>query len=242
MNGDRSAASLDCAWHRARRAISVANFVAVTAGAKGSAKKTVDTQSARAKAHRRLLRHTTARVLRIARKLRDRADREAEDVDLSDAHLSRLAPLTDHLALADYAGLLHTCPRLVNVVSVSTCTSTHSRPHTRAVAVASAQLAEAVPVPGSGTSLPLDLHHIASRCSNAFYSPKRFAAVQLAFDVPRSRVLLFHTGRIVGTGCSGVMEARLSVARAVRQMTVQAGVHVYLRNFQIINQVHAYST
>ena len=60
--------------------------------------------------------------------------------------------------------------------------------------------------------------------------------MQLAFDVPRSRVLLFHTGRIVGTGCSGVMEARLSVARAVRQMAVQAGVHVYLRNFQIINQ------
>jgi TATA-box binding protein (TBP) (component of TFIID and TFIIIB) len=107
-------------------------------------------------------------------------------------------------------------------------------PHTRRCR---AQLAEAVPVPGSGTSLPLDLHQIASRCSNAFYSPKRFAAVQLAFDVPRSRVLLFHTGRIVGTGCSGVMEARLSVARAVRQMTVQAGVHVYLRNFQIINQV-----
>lgn len=104
-----------------------------------------------------------------------------------------------------------------------------------------AQLAEAVPVPGSGTSLPLDLHQIASRCSNAFYSPKRFAAVQLAFDVPRSRVLLFHTGRIVGTGCSGVMEARLSVARAVRQMAVQAGVHVYLRNFQIINQVGAAS-
>ena len=119
MNGDRSAASLDRAWHRARRAISVANFVAVTTGAKGSAKKTVDTQSARAKAHRRLLRRTTTRVLRIARKLRDRADCEAEDADLSDHSLSKLAPLTDHLALSDYAGLLHTCPRLVNVVSVT---------------------------------------------------------------------------------------------------------------------------
>ena len=134
-NGNRNGTRLDRAWHRARRAISLANYVAATTGAKGGAKKVavvVDTQSARAKAHRRLLRRVTTRVLRIARKLRERADRDAEDADLSDAHLFRLAPLTDHLALADYAGLLHTCPRLVNVVSVSTRNApTHARIHTR---------------------------------------------------------------------------------------------------------------
>lgn len=56
-----------------------------------------------------------------------------------------------------------------------------------------AQLAEAIPVPGTGLKLPLDLHKIASRCSNAYFAPKRFAAVQLAFDGTRCRVLVFRT-------------------------------------------------
>ena len=64
------------------------------------------------------------------------------------------------------------------------------------------QLAEAIPVAGSGLKLPLDLHTIGARCSNAYFAPRRFAAVQLAFDSPRCRVLIFHTGRLVGTGCA----------------------------------------
>ena len=85
-----------------------------------------------------------------------------------------------------------------------------------------AQLAEAIPVPGSGLTLPLDLHAIGARCTNAYYAPRRFAAVQLAFSNPRCRVLIFRkphfqprtsaavaprphcaladTGRLVGTG------------------------------------------
>jgi len=79
-----------------------------------------------------------------------------------------------------------------------------------------AQLAEAVPVPGSGLTLPLDLHAIGARCTNAYYAPKRFAAVQLAFSNPRCRVLVFHTGRLVGTGARfGPHTPRLSAARAV---------------------------
>ena len=61
-------------------------------------------------------------------------------------------------------------------------------------------LAEAVPVPGSGLTLPLDLFHIAARCNGAYFASKRFAAVQLAYTHPRCRVLVFHTGRLVGTG------------------------------------------
>ena len=41
-------------------------------------------------------------------------------------------------------------------------------------------------------TLPLDLHSISARCSNAYYAPKRFAAVQLAFSNPRCRVLIFR--------------------------------------------------
>jgi len=102
-------------------------------------------------------------------------------------------------------------------------------------------LAEAIPVPGSGIKLPLDLHAIGSRCSNSYYAPRRFAAVQLAFDAPRCRVLIFHTGRLVGTGCSGPMAARLSIMRAARQLAVEANVHITVRNFQVINQVGAVS-
>jgi TATA-box binding protein (TBP) (component of TFIID and TFIIIB) len=53
-------------------------------------------------------------------------------------------------------------------------------------------LAEAIPVSGSGFSLPLDLHLIAARCRNSYYAPKKFSAVQLAYNEPRCRVLVFR--------------------------------------------------
>lgn len=57
------------------------------------------------------------------------------------------------------------------------------------------QLAEALPAAGSGLKLPLDLHRVAALCSNSYYAPRRFAAVQLAFDSPRCRVLVFRALR-----------------------------------------------
>ena len=96
-------------------------------------------------------------------------------------------------------------------------------------------------MPGSGLTLPLDLHAIAARCTNAYYAPKRFAAVQVAFDNPRCRVLVFHTGRLVGTGCSGPMQARMAILKAARQLAVEAGVFVHIRKFSVINQVGAVS-
>jgi len=144
---------------------------------------------------------------------------EAPKLDLSDESMRRAARFTDHLPLADYAKILHLCPRLVNIVT----------------------LAEAVPVPGSGLTLPLDLHAIAARCTNAYYAPKRFAAVQLAFNNSRSRVLVFHTGRLVGTGCAGPMQARLAILKAARQLAAEANVLLHIRKFNVINQVGAVS-
>jgi hypothetical protein len=91
--------------------------------------------------------------------------------DLSDKAVVCAAKWTDGLPLHDYDGILHLVPRLVNVVT----------------------LAEAIPVAGSGLKLPLNLHAIGARCSNAYFAPRRFAAVQLAFDSPRCRVLIFRT-------------------------------------------------
>ncbi len=72
-------------------------------------------------------------------------------------------------------------------------------------------------------------------------SDQRFAAVQLAFSNDRCRVLIFHTGRLVGTGCSGPMAARVAILKAARQLAVEAGVHVTIRKFAVINQVGAVS-
>ena len=153
------------------------------------------------------------------RKERKRKSAGAPAMEVTDEMLCLAARHTDRLPLANYDGILHLAPRLVNVVT----------------------LAEAIPVPGSGVTLPLDLQAIAARCTNAYYAPKRFAAVQLAFSNSRCRVLIFHTGRLVGTGCSGPMAARLAILKAARQLAVEANVHVTIRNFSVINQVGAVS-
>ena len=138
--------------------------------------------------------------------------------DLSDERLSAFARYTDGTPLRDYENALDLVPELVNLVS----------------------LADALPLDGS--SLPFDLKKIAVRCRGAVYfAPRRFTAVQLPFDEPRSRVLLFHTGRVVGTGSDSAMAAKLAVARALKTIQVDAGVHVVVRRFAVINQVGAIS-
>ena len=117
-------------------------------------------------------------VVHDCRAERKRTRAQETTVNLSDESMRDAAQFTDNLPLANYDGILHLVPRLVNIVT----------------------LAEAIPVAGSGLKLPLNLHSIGARCSNAYFAPKRFAAVQLAFSNPRCRVLVFHTGRLVGTG------------------------------------------
>jgi hypothetical protein len=178
--------------------------------------------------------------------------------DLSDEHVQSYARYTDGMPLKDYENALDLVPELVNLVS----------------------LADALPLDGS--SLPLDLKKIAVRCKGAVYfAPRRFTAVQLAFDEPRSRVLLFRThalspshclllligfhlvcadtGRVVGTGmlldallllccrksdseptfahcvagCDSPTAAKLAVARALKTIAMEAGVHVAVRRFAV---------
>ena len=51
----------------------------------------------------------------------------------------------------------------------------------------------------------------------------------------------FHVSFVVGTGCSGPMAARLAIALAQRQLAQEAGVHLWTRNFAVINTVGAVS-
>jgi hypothetical protein len=149
-------------------------------------------------------------------------------------HLESLALYTDNLPFGHFEGFFEVIPQLVNVVS----------------------LCEVIPYSTSrcGGKLPLDLHTIAAKCTNAYFAPRRFAAIQLAFSTPRSRVLIFRkscplslcvhilthfcfadTGRIVGTGCDSPQAARLAVVRAQRQLATEAGVYLKIRNFQVLH-------
>ena len=63
--------------------------------------------------------HSAVTRCRLERK-RKRA--EAFKPDLSDESVVHAARFTDDLPLADYTGILHLAPRLVNVVTVRSCT------------------------------------------------------------------------------------------------------------------------
>ena len=136
------------------------------------------------------LRSAMVRTVEKCRSSRKRERAKETDRSISDTELSKLARFTDALPFANYEGVLHLVPRLVNVVTVRVppirWASSPFPPSRRA------QLAEAIPVPGLGRKLPLNLHEIAARCTNSYFAPRRFAAVQLAFDSPRCRVLIFR--------------------------------------------------
>ena len=171
----------------------------------------VELARTRRRAQHILLRCREARVA-------ERLLQDAAKLDQSDDALLRATRFTDELFLAAYANhMLRYVPRIVNVVSLAT----------------------AVPVAGSGTRLPLDLKKIATHCKSAYYAPRRFAAVQLAFDDPRCRVLIFHTGRLVGTGTCGVDSARLVLLMAQEAMRKYADIWVSVRDFKVINTVAA---
>ena len=140
---------------------------------------------------------------------------------ISDEELSEAARFTDRLPLASYAGLFTAVPRIVNVVTLS----------------------EGHPVKGCvpQTTLPFDLHSIAARLNCAFYAPQSFAAVQVSFSAPRARVLIFHTGRLVGTGSSSLESARLALARVQRALAEEAQIFIEIRKFEIVNVVSAAS-
>jgi TATA-box binding protein (TBP) (component of TFIID and TFIIIB) len=136
--------------------------------------------------------------------------------NLENDYIQSFERYSDGLPLQDFERAMELVPSLVNLVS----------------------LADAIPLDGS--SLPFDLRYIAAKCRGAVYfAPRRFTAVQLAFDQPRSRVLLFHTGRVVGTGCDGPMAAKLAVCRALKAIADDAGIRIGIRRFAVINQVGA---
>ena len=117
---------------------------------------------------------------------------------------------TRHLPLADYHHIKW-LPTVVNVVSLCDLLPIHE------------------------TKMPLDLYHIAKTCDGTFYAPAKFAAVQLGIDAPKSRILIFHTGRIVQTGTNSVMAAHNAISLTLKILRDRAGLYLRASNFSIIN-------
>jgi TATA-box binding protein (TBP) (component of TFIID and TFIIIB) len=55
-------------------------------------------------------------------------------------------------------------------------------------------------------------------------------------------LLLADTGRLVGTGSAGPMQARMAILKAARQLAVEANMHVHIRKFSVINQARSCNT
>lgn len=152
----------------------------------------------------------------------DDHDGRDEEMDVEwtprcDDALRQMCRFTDPLPLSAYSHNLTRVPRLVNVVT----------------------LVDVEAVAGSGTRMPLDLAHIARSCNGAYFAPAKFAAVQLALSNPRCRVLVFHTGRLVGTGTTSHTSARLAIMLVRRRLATQANVHLRIKSYDVINTVGA---
>lgn len=88
-------------------------------------------------------------------------------------------------------------------------------------------------------TLPLDLFWIAKSCNGTYYAPHKFAAVQAGISNPKSRILIFHTGRIVQTGTTSIMAARVAIMLTLKMLSERAGLRMRASNFSVINIVGA---
>ena len=177
-------ADLQFEWDRMRRGVNLANQICKSGTPIGGFKRS--------------FKRALAETVEHCRVERKKVRASETPLDLSDEAVIRAARFTDALPLANFNHILHLVPRLVNVVTVAcdclqTAHNQTAKDWNQSSRLARAQLAEAIPVPGTGLKLPLDLHAIGSKCTNSYYAPRRFAAVQLAFDAPRCRVLVFRT-------------------------------------------------
>lgn len=162
----------------------------------------------------RLIRRTSAKTALRCRKERARIPLVTSN-KLSEHDVYEFASA---FPLRAFDGLERYIPRIVNVVSV----------------------AIANPIPGKGTTLPLTneaFQMIATRCTGAYYAPRRFSNIQLGFRQPRARVLVFQTGQLVTTGTTGIASTRLVVNLAIEQLAREAGVHLRVDHFAVKNIV-----
>ena len=82
----------------------------------------------------------------------------------------------------------------------------------------------------------LDLKSIALRARNAEYSPKRFRAVIMRIQEPRTTALIFSSGKMVCAGAKSEDQSRLA-ARKFARLVQKMGFPVKFIGFKIQNMV-----
>jgi len=82
-----------------------------------------------------------------------------------------------------------------------------------------------------------DLKEIALRARNSNYNPKRFPAVTVRFQDPRSTSLIFASGKVVITGCKGEAHVNIAAKRTVKLLKKLGHHNVYCNELKIHNIV-----
>ncbi|XP_068611154.1 TATA-box-binding protein-like [Brachionichthys hirsutus] len=82
----------------------------------------------------------------------------------------------------------------------------------------------------------LDLRTIALRARNVEYKPKRFSAVIMRIQKPRTTALIFRTGKMVCTGAKSEEQSRLA-ARKFARVVQKLGFPTKFLDFKIRNMV-----
>ena len=179
--------------------------------------------------------------------------------DISDEKLRKFCRFTDGLPLWNFRNALHLVPGLVNVVSVNDLGLRKNtfplyrivfplrswQTQFRFVDLRSRSTLErlrgASTEPSTsrlGGSPPYNWHSInqeAGRCSSTrAESSGPVSRLEPQLPLPRIIIIPFP---LLGT--NGPQAARLAVARAIHAIATQAGVHIGIRRFSVINQVHS---
>ena len=82
--------------------------------------------------------------------------------------------------------------------------------------------------------VPFDLNHVARTLCNTYYDPNVFRAVVIKYKQCSGTVLLFRTGRAVGTG----LEAAQALSHTQRALQ-RIGYKAYKNNERLVNSVYS---
>lgn len=81
-----------------------------------------------------------------------------------------------------------------------------------------------------------DLPHLATHARNVEYNPRRFAAAITRLNEPKCTSLVFHSGKMVVTGCKNEDDTLLA-ARKIAKILNKLGMAAAIKDFKIQNIV-----
>ena len=250
---------MDEEWLRMKRSIGLANSIYTEANAsalKESTKRAIENVVDRCRVQRK-----RARALETPKDLSDeaicRAAKWTDRLPLRDYdNVLHLCPRLVNVVTVRNARIIVALRASRPIHVCVFCTAGRGHPRGGVGAQAAARLAsdwlamlECLLRSSSFRGGPIGIRRPAMPCPRLSHWPtcrNRCVAFHLCFahalfrhDLYTTRVHTFFYRAV--TGCAGPMEARLSIMRAVRQLALEADVHVHCRKFQVINQVGAAS-